>query len=587
DTVIDKAAEGSGISLITDKGTLDLTTDENIAAVLDALAGKLVYKDAADNAENLAGYVKIAEGMTTTSYQKYAGEIEYDAEGRGTLKDGSVSVQAFTNFTSAITGGSDAEYVQYGNTTGDGNYTFEESSSITTNSAAISTSKDVNIDASGKQLSVVANADRGINNASGTLNITGDLNIQVNGSGTTAGIYADKDATTNIAGDVTIFATTAKGDTNGIWGIAANASGSKIVVDGNVTIKGADGGYGITNEDSSLSFSSSVSKSKAGIMSDKGQITITGNVDLKTDGHGVATAWSGASVIDILGGGTISVNKDITQNSSKANGNYALITSGGGHISMNYDKESDTVGNNKVVIEGNLGMTRPDKIDTNTSITLGLTTSDSAWTGIMHDEFAGTDKADVATSTLYLQNGATWNNEQWGDTYHSEATGSIWDNFIGGASEAKAGNIYQNDEKNITLDNYSGFTNIYYAHDVSEEGEISFAAGDTIINKAAEGSAVTLITDNAGFTDAAADSNTVKEVLNALAGKLVYSEYVEGETENLSGTVKIAEGLTSASAALASGDITFQEDGRGSYVYTPDEPGPSTPDHQTITEFTT
>ena len=583
DTIIKSADTGSRVTVITDSTNVNLDNHDLVTSVLNALAGKLYYTgyDSAldKDAQNLTGSVAIAQGLTTSDRFIRQEEIVFNPyTGQGTFGhtgDFIPPSQEVTEFTQAITGNGqdvDNQYYKGGVLQESGSYVFTKDSTITTNSAAINTSKDVNIDASGKKLSVVTNADRGINNAGGTLNITGDLNLKVNGSGTTAGIYADKDATTNIAGDVTIAATTAKGDTNGIWGIAANASGSKIVVDGNVTIKGADGGYGITNEDSSLGFSGSVSKSKAGIMSDKGEITITGNVDLKTDGHGVATAWSGASVIDILGGGTISVNKDITQNSSKANGNYALITSGGGHITLNYDKEAGAVGNNKVVLEGNLGMTRPDKIDTDTSITLGLTTSDSLWTGIMHDEFAGTDKADVATSTLYLQNGATWNNEQWGDTYHSEATGSTWENFIGGESAAKAGNIYQNDDRAITFGNYSGYTNIYYAHDA--EAPTTIIGGDTIINKAAEGSVVTLITDQNGITTS--DAEQVVSVMNALAGKLLYNDAAEN-ADNLKGIVKLAESLTGSSAELLVGDITYDENGRGTYAGSGEVVDPYTP----------
>ena len=583
DTIIKSADTGSRVTVITDSTNVNLDNHDLVTSVLNALAGKLYYTgyDSAldKDAQNLTGSVAIAQGLTTSDRFIRQEEIVFNPyTGQGTFGhtgDFIPPSQEVTEFTQAITGNGqdvDNQYYKGGVLQESGSYVFTKDSTITTNSAAINTSKDVNIDASGKKLSVVTNADRGINNAGGTLNITGDLNLKVNGSGTTAGIYADKDATTNIAGDVTIAATTAKGDTNGIWGIAANASGSKIVVDGNVTIKGADGGYGITNEDSSLGFSGSVSKSKAGIMSDKGEITITGNVDLKTDGHGVATAWSGASVIDILGGGTISVNKDITQNSSKANGNYALITSGGGHITLNYDKDAGAVGNNKVVLEGNLGMTRPDKIDTDTSITLGLTTSDSLWTGIMHDEFAGTDKADVATSTLYLQNGATWNNEQWGDTYHSEATGSIWDNFIGGESAGKAGNIYQKDSKAITFGNYSGYTNIYYAH--GAEDPTTIIGGDTIINKATEGSVVTLITDQNGITTS--DAEQVASVMNALAGKLVYNDFA-ANAGNLTGYVKLAEKLTGSSAELLLGDITYDENGRGKYTGTGEVEDPYTP----------
>ena len=59
----------------------------------------------------------------------------------------------------------------------------------------------------------------------------------------------------------------------------------------------------------------------------------------------------------------------------------------------------------------------------------------------------------------------------------------------------------------------------------------------------------------------------VNNVLNTLAGKLYYDAYKKNE-KNLNGKVQIASGLTSSSAALKVGDITFNETtGQGSYVF--------------------
>ncbi|MGM9520190.1 MAG: beta strand repeat-containing protein, partial [Phascolarctobacterium sp.] len=265
------------------------------------------------------------------------------------------------------------------------------------------------------------------------------------------------------------------------------------------------------------------------------------------------------SYIDILGGGYIEVNKDISD--EQANGNYALGTSGGGHVAMNYDRETGKVGSKKVTLLGNLGMTRPDKIfDENTSLTLGLTTSDSSWTGIMDNQFFGTDKDAVAENTLYLQNGATWTNELYGKTYNSEANGSAWENFIGGTSSAKAGFIYQKDEKDINLVNYSGWTNVFYDHDVAENGDISFAAGDTVITNAAAGSGVTMMTGSNGVA-----KDNYADVLSSLAGKLYYLNYAENK-DNLTAKVAITEGLTSPELAKYIKTMTFiEETGQGYY----------------------
>ena len=58
------------------------------------------------------------------------------------------------------------------------------------------------------------------------------------------------------------------------------------------------------------------------------------------------------------------------------------------------------------------------------------------------------------------------------------------------------------------------------------------------------------------------NKESVLRVLNALAGKLTYSAYASGE-KNLTGYVKIAEGLTASSNALKTGYIAFDENGKG------------------------
>ena len=61
------------------------------------------------------------------------------------------------------------------------------------------------------------------------------------------------------------------------------------------------------------------------------------------------------------------------------------------------------------------------------------------------------------------------------------------------------------------------------------------------------------------------DSNEVSAVLNALANKLYYKDFVNS-VANLDGKVQIASGLTSSSQAMRVKDITFDSaTGQGSY----------------------
>lgn len=105
--------------------------------------------------------------------------------------------------------------------------------------------------------------------------------------------------------------------------------------------------------------------------------------------------------------------------------------------------------------------------------------------------------------------------------------------------------------------------------------------GDFIVRKAAAGSGITLRTDNTGLNTSsgkAADKNLVSETLNALAGKLYYEAYKNGE-KNLAGTVEIAEGLTAQSATKRLETMTYKAGtGQGQYLYTPateDNPNPN------------
>ena len=131
-------------------------------------------------------------------------------------------------------------------------------------------------------------------------------------------------------------------------------------------------------------------------------------------------------------------------------------------------------------------------------------------------------------------------------------TGSHVAKLTGGATAEAAGNIYQKENGALTIDNYSGNTNIFYEH--AGDG-VTFNAGDTVIRHAEKDSVVNLITSNKGMS---LNADTINNTLNALAGKLTYSNYAKGE-RNLDGKVKIAGGLTSDSVTMAVGDILFNE----------------------------
>lgn len=104
--------------------------------------------------------------------------------------------------------------------------------------------------------------------------------------------------------------------------------------------------------------------------------------------------------------------------------------------------------------------------------------------------------------------------------------------------------------QNLDIANFSGHETFIMAH--KDDG--AFTSGDVNIATADAGSGLTLYTANNGIqmTDKAAVTN----ILTALAQKVIYAEGNDaGNGKNLTGEVKIGEGLTSSSAKT--GKIDF------------------------------
>ena len=593
---VTKAQTGSGITLITDSKGLNVdsskATDKNLAsATLNALANKLFYTAYKNGETNLAGKVEIAEGLTSSSLSKRMEDITFkESNGQGqylyTPASDIPEEQTETAFTDTITGvkAKDMKYVNTGVRKEDGTYKFTKDSEITVAAGgpAVKVEEDVIIRADGKTLKMKtvegSGTVYGINQSTAKkAEITAkNLDVEVTSTSRAEGIHmANSNAA--IRPEMTI-----NGNVNLKVSGTANTLGayiqgnSRLTVNGNVTadVDGHNGGfsyYGATGL---------YSTSNMGPNSMGADITVNGNVDLKGKAHGIF-ANAGGSKVTVNGGGSIEVDKASTNP-------YAAIRAEDGIVNMNVklDSNGNAVGSldKKVNIKGNLAVTtgavnEVDKKGTLSQINLGLTTSDSTLQGVVYNAFPDEGKkAGELTfkgeANLFLANGAAWMNEKYGDTGTSwggkNFEGSHLTRLAGGVSADKAGQIFQKDTGNITVDNYSGYTDVYYAHE--ETAPKTMIGGDFIIRKAASGSGISLITDNKGLntsSNASADKNLVSETLNALANKLFYKAYADGE-KNLTGFVKIAEGLTSSEAVLKTGDITFKKDnGQGRYLYTP------------------
>ena len=593
---VTKAQPGSGITLITDSKGLNVDSskaaDKNLAsATLNALANKLFYTAYKNGETNLAGKVEIAEGLTSSSLSKRMEDVTFkESNGQGqylyTLASDIPEEQTETAFTDTITGvkAKDMKYVNTGVRKENGTYKFTKDSEITVAAGgpAVKVEEDVIIRADGKALKMKtvegSGTVYGINQSTAKkAEITAkNLDVEVTSTSRAEGIHmANSNAA--IRPEMTI-----NGNVNLKVSGTANTLGayiqgnSRLTVNGNVTadVDGHNGGfsyYGATGL---------YSTSNMGPNSMGADITVNGNVDLKGKAHGIF-ANAGGSKVTVNGGGSIEVDKASTNP-------YAAIRAEDGVVNMNVklDSNGNAVGSldKKVNIKGNLAVTtgavnEVDKKGTLSQINLGLTTSDSTLQGVVYNAFPDEGKkAGELTfkgeANLFLANGAAWMNEKYGDTGTSwggkNFEGSHLTRLAGGVSADKAGQIFQKDTGNITVDNYSGYTDVYYAHE--ETAPKTMIGGDFIIRKAASGSGISLITDNKGLntsSNASADKNLVSETLNALANKLFYKAYADGE-KNLTGFVKIAEGLTSSEAVLKTGNITFKKDnGQGRYLYTP------------------
>ncbi|WP_418743416.1 hypothetical protein, partial [Dialister invisus] len=525
----------------------------------------------------------------------------------------------FEEYTGSITGKEDnaSEYVM-AHITKDGgkNYKFTDDSLIKTNQGVKVGDLDypVNIDASGHVLkfyghvndkhtlvhAVEANSKKGVTitakkliidagntksraegisvggqggtnkDAPYRLTINGDTDIRAHGANYGLGMYLCGNAEVTINGNVTMNTH----DEKNPWAVY-------VENDGGFSYYGGSAIYAGNNYELQLG----------------PKLTVNGLVDLKVNANGVFANGGHSDIY--FRGGNIEINKDNTK------GYYALLAECA-TTTMNMERDENKVpvraGSAKVTIKGNVGasagainVAEPEPY---TRVNLGLATPDSSWTGVAYNAFKdeGNDaggKKFFGEINLWLQNGASWTNEAWGeppDAYFGEDfSESHLKRLVGGESADKAGHIFQKpgeDEDsegiNIRVDDYKGFTNVYYGH--KDEKPTDILGGTFTVTKAQPGSGITLITDSKGLnvdSSKAANKNLVSETLNALANKLFYTAYKNGET-NLAGKVEIAEGLTSSSLSKRMEDVTFKEsNGQGQYLYTPaeDESG------QTATEF--
>ena len=616
---VQSAEKGSSITLMTDNEGIDVTDRELANAVLDELAGKLYYTGYINTVNeedesvivgerNLVGYAKIAEGLTTASVTKAYSEIKFNEEtGQGSVDWMTNYTQASDSFDTPIKGSkyNEMPYLEGGvidPETDEYNFT-QEKTTITVENHNIAGGPWLGnigsvISASGEGNKTVLNLDgndlavNGYNSSHSTgitainkgiveVNNPGELELYVKGGGQTAALFA------NGGGEIHIH------------------NGGENQEDKVVKITGW----------TSSSGNGALIKTMNGAAG-RSWIKVDGLVDVHADvtnGQGAGEAVSAvASTIDIGGGRIIATNDGTGETNFGGSNSLAIraygefVTKNAGIVNVNVVKEADTsdakaigAGNNTTQIVGDFSTT--GGMGTKGIINVGLNTADSYWHGdYMAGEGWGVTPGEYGVLNLWMGNGAEWMGYtkfatnlvmDTGATWYGYAhnndnlimtlkNGAMWTPTTAGTSTltdtkvrdftGSKGYIYMSDDNavNVTVGKFAGDTTLFYDH--AEDNSI--IGGNFTVESAEKGSYITLITDNTGIDTT--DREAAKAVLEELAGKLYYTGYINGTDEeggvvegerNLSGQVRIAEGLTTASVAKAFGGIKYDEvTGQGS-----------------------
>ena len=587
---IKNADAGSSVTMRTDASGIDTTNKTAVDAVLNALAGKLYYMS---KAKSLTGTVEIAEGLTSSSVSK-SGDITFLSTGQGSYVPKDEIRKDFTHTLYGLVA-KDTEYVDAGIRGDDGIYTFKdaEGSTITVDDAdktseeiayypasgaIVGNGNDITIRNKGKKLSLKSTV-TGKNIQAvglyGNKNITvetPELNVDVSSADkSTTGFFLHQGGKAEITGNVSVKSThTGAGSA---YGVRLYYGGSSLTIGGNLSM-GTEGGtgdeaYGVTAAQKS-GYSTKKYDAEGVYIYDRdgASLTVKGDTYIGVKGIGIDMRGSDKNKVTLLGKTTILTPVDTGEDS------YQAISAARGTLNAGMKEDGTTVNGKDLNVTGSV------YYDSGI-VNLGFGTKDSNFTGIVNKSSSAKGVAN-----LYLQNGAVWNNQLTSSM--GSFTGTTVTKLTGGTDEAGQGFIYQKDSNPITVENYSGYTTVIYDH--NESTPTTMTGGDFKIEKASAGSGITLLTDNKGITkgfndsDKAADKNKVSAVLNALANKLWY---MAGDN-HLTGKVEIAEGLTTSSKALKTGNISYsttntgtKQAGQGYYDYTPvsDIPESQTQDH--------
>ena len=662
DITIGTATTDSGITLLTDSNGLETTNKYAINDALNALANKLYYTGYLNGEKNLDGYVKIAEGLTSTSATKFAGNIGYDSKtGQGSLDKATVdygtsipNVQSKTDFKTTVTGDyvTDKEYRDAGvlpNTDNIYNFT-KDATTITTDSSAVTTAKDTTLKLNSHDLTITSSSGDGIATTGGTLTVqdAGSLTVSgakaINANNSKVEITAvnatmNGDVSTNNV--VNIKATKAAKINGAVSASGANAAVSingtgSVAITGAVNADGANSKVTIDSADTTIG-SDVTANGKGAKVTAKNLSKLDGDVTTDADGSvelkfKEGASWSG----DNSGNTTMSLSKGTWNGANTGKLNATLTngttwtgdSSGAGSIikldgsswsGMNSGANANVTLNNgaswgkgntadgvtvkadKAAWTGANGGAKANITLSNSASWNGANTGSNATVNLKDSSWSGDNSgaglsltadnskwngSTSAAGSATLTNGSIWTGASSSADFSLTLNGSTWNNS--GASSLKSFNATNgivdmtNAAASVTIGSYSGDATVIYKHNSSDPGEVY--GGNFTVNKAAANSKITMLTDRSGVDFS--DEDSIANALNSLANKLYYTGYITGE-RNLTGYVKLAEGLTASSVVKQTGDIAYDKTtGQGSLKDGSVTPNVTYPEEQTKDNFT-
>ena len=581
---IGNAAVDSNIILSTEY-TVDMESDVVRDKVLDDMAKKLYYTAYTNNERNLNGYVHIAEGLLTSSFTKYIGDIQFsETTGQGGLLAGSVDekqkvVESIdVSSTTLKDYASDNEYINDAGeivldnvvstadeTKGEIASVIELKSESTTGEAqptinVNSEETSIVINMGGKELecyntSTGENAQaKGIavsNGGSVEIKEVGKISIVAdNENGTAHALYAESGANitinneskANVDNTVTLIA-------NGNDGAVLHAEdGANVKIAGKVNI--------LTNANNSA-------------------ITATGQKTIVEIGGGkIGAEGNESTLVHVADGAKIKINKD-GKHELKTYGNFvfgkeptrSVFRLTRSAVQNNADEESNVTIWNTADSEhiGNF-----ENIGTGEEAYEVEFSNGAKWTGnaigmnmdVLLDngsEWWGTfeeDDNENAALALEINNGATWKNRTENATVVNSLTGN-------------KGYVDMVSGSDVTVNKYSGNNTFIYTHNKDENGKIGITGGNVnIIAVDGDSAVLNMAMDYVEV----ANEEAAQAVLNELGQKLYYQEVdktaqagialASDEGVKLTGELRIAEGLLATGKKLHYADIKFGENGK-------------------------